>query len=102
MKKILSILLVCAAFGMASAWASPEPDPAVIESVGNTAVVKGGQGYIYFAAGNVDATFSIYSITGQLMKTVKVSADGHTSVDMPKGFYIVRYGSQWSRKVVVK
>ena len=29
-------------------------------------------------------------------------ADAHTSVDVPKGFYVVRYNNQWSRKVVVK
>jgi len=24
------------------------------------------------------------------------------TIEMPKGFYIVRYNNQWSRKVVVK
>ncbi len=102
MKKIFAILLVAVAFGLTEAWASPEPVPAVAENVANAASVKGGVGTIYFTAGSTDATFSIYAITGQLLKSVKVSADSHMSVDMPKGFYIVRYNSQWSRKVVVK
>ncbi|MDO4971145.1 MAG: T9SS type A sorting domain-containing protein [Bacteroidales bacterium] len=102
MKKILAILLMIAACGMSGAWAAPEPIPAVAESVANVASVKGGVGSIYFTAGNNDAVFNIYAITGQLLKSVKVTADNHVSVDMPKGFYIVRYNNQWSRKVVVK
>lgn len=102
MKKILAILLMIAACGMSGAWAAPEPVPAVVESVANVASVKGGVGSIHFTAGNNDAVFNIYAITGQLLKSVKVTADNHVSVDMPKGFYIVRYNNQWSRKVVVK
>ena len=64
--------------------------------------LKGGVGVIYFAAGSNDATFNIYAITGQLIKSVKVNADSHVTIEMPKGFYIVRYNNQWSRKVVVK
>ena len=59
-------------------------------------------GHIVLTAGSAEAVFNIYSITGQLLKTVKVPADGHVTVDLPKGFYIVRYKNQWSRKVVVK
>ena len=101
MKKIFAILLTVAC-GISEAWAAPEPVPAVAESIANAASAKGGVGTIYFTAGSTDATFSIYAITGQLLKSVKVSADSHASVDMPKGFYIVRYNGQWSRKVVVK
>ncbi|MDO4510305.1 MAG: T9SS type A sorting domain-containing protein [Bacteroidales bacterium] len=102
MKKILAILLMIAACGMSGAWAAPEPAPAVAESVANVASVKGGVGTIQFNAGSSDATFNIYAITGQLLKSVKVNADCHVTVDMPKGFYIVRFNNQWSRKVVVK
>lgn len=70
-----------------------------IETVANA---SGGNGRITFAAGNSDAVFHIYSITGQLLKTVRLSADGHVSIDMPKGFYVVRCNGQWSRKVIVK
>ena len=102
MKRIIAILLMFAACGMSGAWASPEPVPAVAESVANAASVKGGIGSIHFTAGSSDATFCVYAITGQLLKSVKVSADSHVTIDIPKGFYIVRYNSQWSRKVVVK
>lgn len=102
MKKILAILLIMVACGAAGTWAAPEPVPAVAESVANVASVKGGVGVIYFAAGCNDATFNIYAITGQLIKSVKVNADSHVTIEMPKGFYIVRHNNQWSRKVVVK
>jgi len=102
MKKLLILLVVCAAVGVASqAWAVPEPVPAV-ENVAGVPSVKGGDGRIYFYAGSSDAVFSVYSITGQLVRTVKVNADTHATIDISKGFYIVRYYNLWSRKVVVK
>ena len=58
--------------------------------------------HIVFIAGSSDATFNVYSITGQLVKVVRVSADQRASVDFPKGFYIVKCSNQWSRKVVVR
>lgn len=102
MKKILTILLMMLACSTSATWATPEPVPAVADGVANVASVKGGVGVIYFTAGGTDATFSVYAITGQLVKSVKVNADSHATIDMPKGFYIVRYNGQWSRKVVVK
>ncbi len=66
------------------------------------ATAQGGVGRIYLSAGNNDAVFNIYSITGQLLRTVRVAADSQVAIDAPKGFYIVRYGNQWSRKVVVR
>ena len=102
MKKVIVILMMIVACDMCGAWANPEPVPAVAENVANVASVKGGVGTIYLVAGSSDATFNIYAITGQLLKSVKVSADNHTTVEMPKGFYIVRYNNLWSRKVVVK
>lgn len=103
MKKVLSILVFCATIGIFGASAVPEPARvSAIESVSQQPSVRGGEGRIYLMAGNVDATFNIYAITGQLMKSVRVSADSHVVIEMPKGFYIVRYSNQWSRKVVVK
>ena len=66
------------------------------------ASVTAGQGHIVCVAGSNDATFGIYSITGQLLRTVRVSAGNRTTIDLPRGFYIVKCGTQWSRKVVVK
>lgn len=90
---------------MGALQAEPVPDnflPQRIETVAQGPVAQGAEGRIIFTAGNSDVTFNVYSITGQLVKVVRVSADQRTSVDFPKGFYIVRCGNQWSRKVVVR
>ncbi|MBQ4138677.1 MAG: T9SS type A sorting domain-containing protein [Muribaculaceae bacterium] len=103
MKKFIYISLMCASLAIASAGAAPWPSGAQrIDNVQSTgASVRGGDGHIYLTAGNEDAVFQIYSITGQMVKQLKVNAESHASVEMPKGFYIVKYNNQWSRKVVV-
>jgi len=83
----------------------PVPDnflPQRIEATVTGPVAQGAEGRIVFTAGSSDVAFNVYSITGQLVKVVRVSADQRVSVDFPKGFYIVKCGNQWSRKVVVR
>ena len=103
MKRILYILTCLLAIGAVSA--VPVPDnflPQRVESAVTGPVAQGAEGRIIFIAGTSDATFNVYSITGQLIKVVRVSADQKVSVDFPKGFFIVKCGNQWSRKVVVR
>lgn len=104
MKRLLYIVICLLAIGAASA--VPAPDNFLPQRIENNAstgpVAQGAEGRIIFTAGNTDATFNVYSITGQLIKVVRVSADQRTSVDFPKGFYIVKCNNQWSRKVVVR
>ena len=104
MKRMLHISLVCIALALAAGvtapcvWADQR-----IENVGaSSASATGEQGRIQFAAGTADAVFSVYSITGQLMKVVRVPAGTHASLELPRGFYIVKCNNQWSRKVVVR
>ncbi len=90
---------------MAGMNAVPVPDsflPQRVESVVTGPAAQGAEGRIVFIAGSTDATFNVYSITGQLVKVVRVAADQRASVDFPKGFYIVKCSNQWSRKVVVR
>ena len=90
---------------MGAVQAVPSPDnflPQRVETAVTGPAVQGGEGRIYFTSGNNDAVFNVYSITGQLIKVVRVSAEQRVSVEFPKGFYIVRCGNQWSRKVVVR
>lgn len=47
-------------------------------------------------------SFNIYSVTGQLIKTLHLSGETTASIDVPKGFYVVKCNSDWSRKVVVR
>ena len=103
MKRVLYIAVCLLAIG--GAYAIPMPDnflPQRVETVVTGPSAQGAEGRIVFTAGNSDATFNVYSITGQLVKVVRVSADQRTSVDFRKGFYIVKCGNQWSRKVVVR
>ncbi len=63
---------------------------------------QGGVGHIRFTAAATETTFRVYSITGQLVRVVKVPAEQTVTIDVPKGFYIVKCEDRWSRKVVVK
>ena len=103
MRRLLYILISLLAIGAVNA--VPVPDnflPQRVETVATGPTAQGAEGRIVFTAGNSDATFNVYSITGQLVKVVRVSAEMRTAVDFPKGFYIVKCGNQWSRKVVVR
>ena len=103
MKRLLYILVCLLAMGVAVA--APVPDnflPQRIEAAVTGPTVQSAEGRIIFIAGNSDATFNVYSITGQLVKVVRVNAEQRASVEFPKGFYIVKFSNQWSRKVVVR
>lgn len=103
MKRTLYILICLVAMGGMNAIALPDNFmPQRIENVQTGPTAQGAEGRIVFTAGNSDATFNVYSITGQLVKVVRVSADQRITVDFPKGFYIVKCSNQWSRKVVVR
>lgn len=103
MKRALYIAVCMLAMGGMNA--IPVPDsflPQRVETVATGPTAQGAEGRIVFTAGSSDATFNVYSITGQLVKVVRVSADQRVTVDFPKGFYIVKCSNQWSRKVVVR
>ena len=103
MKRALYIAVCMLAMGGMNA--IPVPDsflPQRVETVATGPTAQGAEGRIVFNAGSSDATFNVYSITGQLVKVVRVSADQRVTVDFPKGFYIVKCSNQWSRKVVVR
>jgi hypothetical protein len=103
MKRLLYIVVCLLAMG--AAVAAPVPDnflPQRVETAVTGPTAQGAEGRIIFTAGNSDAVFNVYSITGQLVKVVRVSAEQRVSVELPKGFYIVKFSNQWSRKVVVR
>lgn len=103
MKRALYIAVCMLAMGGMNA--IPMPDsflPQRVETTTTGPTAQGAEGRIIFTAGSSDATFNVYSITGQLVKVVRVSADQRVTVDFPKGFYIVKCSNQWSRKVVVR
>lgn len=51
--------------------------------------------------GSADRTFQIYSIVGQLVRTVTVRAGDTEQLELRAGCYVVRCG-RWSKKVVVR
>lgn len=104
MKRLLYIVAAMM-LAVAAVQAVPVPDnflPQRVETPAAGPTAQGGEGRIIFTAGNSDATFNIYSITGQLVKVVRVGAEQRVSVEIRKGFYIVKCSNQWSRKVVVR
>ncbi len=102
MKRLLYILTICLSLAVSAATVTAYAVPRIEQVASGEASVVGGKGTIAMVAGESDVTFSIYSITGQLIRTVKVSAGTRVTIDAPKGFYIVKCAGRWSRKVVVK
>ena len=99
MKRILYILVCLLAVGMTQAVPVPDSFLPQRTETATGPIAQGSEGRIVFTAGS---TFNVYSSSGQLVKVVRVSADQRGSVEFPNGFYIVRCGNQWSRKVVVR
>ena len=102
MRRLLYIFALCVALAVGAVSVNAYAEPRVEQVSSEETTVYGGKGTIAMVAGESDATFNIYSITGQLIKTVRVSAGTKVTVDVPKGFYIVKCAGRWSRKVVVK
>ena len=98
---LLAALTVSAALPAVATAAAPQRVETALQQPAQPSV-QGANGRILFTAGSEAVVFSVYSITGQLVRTVKVAAEGHATVELPKGFYIVKCGTQGSRKVVVK
>jgi len=102
MRRLLYIFTISLALAVSAVSVNLYAEPRVEHVSSDETTVVGGKGCIAMVAGDNDATFSIYSITGQLIKTVRVSAGTKVTIDFPKGFYIVKCSGKWSRKVVVK
>ena len=102
MKRLLYIFTLCVALSVGSVSVNVFAAPRVEQVSSDETTVYGGKGTIAMVAGESDATFNIYSITGQLIKTVRVTAGTKVTIEVPKGFYIVKCAGKWSRKVVVK
>lgn len=52
------------------------------------------------APGHTTMTFQIFSITGQLVRTVNLT-DETLRVELPRGCYIIKCG-RWSKKIMVR
>jgi len=102
MKRLLYILTLCIALAAGTVSVNVLAEPRIEQVASSEPSVVGGKGTIIYIAGENDVTFSLYSITGQLIRNVKVNAGTKVTLETPKGFYIVKCVGYWSRKVVVK
>lgn len=101
---ITSAAIILAASPVALAIGAPTPDVEAL-GIGTAADVpslKATEGGIELKASNADrCVFAVYSITGQLVKTVEVAAASSQTVPLSGGCYIVRC-SAWAKKIVVR
>lgn len=101
MRKILFIIATVLVLGFSSASAvlPHNPDENRSENVASPSVYEGVGSVSIVNPGN-EITFTIYSITGQVVKSF-VMPTGNASIELPKGFYIIKC-NLWSRKIVIK
>ncbi len=101
MKRILTILAIACCLGVVSPQASAGVSRPALEQ---TAAVRTGSGRIELAvpaAAEAPVRFFIYSITGQMLKSVDVAPGQSVAVDVPQGYYIVKC-ADFSRQIVVR
>lgn len=63
--------------------------------------VISGEGAITIFNTDEANNYYVYSITGQLIKTVRIAPDSNLTIELPQGYYIIRC-QQWVRKILVK
>lgn len=104
MKKILYTIMTALMLAMMSpaVMAMPSPGPEISGPIAQggpqVKVLHGGLELV--VTDDSRETFMIYSITGQLVKSVEVERESR-HVELPQGCYIVKC-SKWAKKVVVK
>lgn len=99
MKKTL--VKIAVAFMLAAiAPATVVSQPIDSEAVESVLTVKSVGGGVQITVNDTEShQFYIYSITGQMVKSVTVSES--VIVDLPQGCYIIKC-KQWSKKIVVR
>lgn len=102
MRKLISAVILLLAVNAFSGQWFAEAAPAVESRVADRApTVSVEKGYIELTAPDGDnVRFEIFSITGQLIKSLTVKGST-VKVDLPKGFYIIKYES-WTKRVMLR
>lgn len=99
MKKMIRILLLSLLLSAPSIVSAEPASQQWSVSQNDTPKVSVSQGNLTITAPESDMIFEIYSITGQLVKRVRLT-NGTATVELHRGCYIVRC-ERWSKKVVV-
>lgn len=102
MKKIITaVILFVAAMAPAGQWCAGARTVAEGKAIENVPVVSVEKGFVELTAPEGDVVkFEIFSITGQLVKSVTVKSST-VKVDLPKGFYIIKC-ENWTKRVMLK
>ena len=98
--KILIVMIGCFA-PLSYAATAPQKIGLTIEGEVGVPKAIGHEGSIRLINFEGETTFMIYSITGQLMRNVKITGNNETNVDLPQGYYVVKCHA-WSHKIVVR
>lgn len=98
---IIYLILISAAAALPMPVVASEQKPQVDERMQEQPMVKVSGTVIELRSPNQEAVkFQIFSITGQLIKTLTVKAMP-VKVELPKGFYIVKCDN-WTKRVMLK
>lgn len=103
MKKIYSIIIATILASVSSAFMAYaySPEMEAVAPADNIPTMKvTAMGIELCAPGDTPALFHIYSITGQMIKTVTVDSTPMT-IELYKGCYIVKC-AQWAKQIVVR
>lgn len=95
-----AILLSVIAAGSIVAAANVNPDSTVREHIDRCPELRLHPGQVELTVSSPEPeSFAIYSITGQLIKSLTIS--GSELVDLPQGCYIVKC-SKWSKTIIIR
>ncbi|MDE6248676.1 MAG: T9SS type A sorting domain-containing protein [Paramuribaculum sp.] len=103
MKRFLAYMLFSAVLGTTGIVASGAASHggAGVEIVAESvATVTTGVGEMTISTDQTQR-FYVFSITGQMIKSLEISAGEQKTIELPNGCYIVKC-AQWSKKVVVR
>lgn len=79
-----------------------QPDDRKIEAIEAGPSVRVEGTTIEFSGDNSQSTkFEVFSITGQLVRTLVVPADRVARVELPRGCYIIKCAG-WTKRVMLK
>lgn len=100
MKKLLLIIGMFLAPALLSSFVTDAAEIVTPQPDNDGIVVKTRSGGLEISVQSEHTvTFHIYSVTGQLVRTVKI-ADSSESIDLPPGYYIVKC-DRWSHRYLV-
>lgn len=102
MRKLIStVILFLAATAYTGQWLANAKSAVEIRVSDRTPAVTVDKGYLELTAPESETVkFEIFSITGQLIKSVTVKSST-VKVDLPKGFYIIKCDS-WTKRVMLR